>query len=371
MIRRQIKKILVSIPTELHAERQKLDGVLKYAHSKFGERWDLILDIGPWRRSGIDGIIAYVTSSTHRRQILSARLPTVLIEDRMEPKSFSKRTNVVTILCDHFSEGQTAARYFLERHYKHFAFVGTRAEWSNRRKQGFVRTLENNGFSCRAIETDDLRDLPKPCAVFAAHDILARRILAAAEQFGIAVPDELAVLGVDNDEVMCTTSSPMLSSIPTFDRSLGFAAGRALNEILCGRARGRVIRTRHTHVISRISTEKDAVDDPFVARALDWARKHLMEKLDAKSLSRRIGYSKHTLQIRTERALGITLGEAVRRIRMNAAEALLVGTDDPIGEIAKCCGYASVSHLSQHFKRIHNITPHAYRHYLHSNASTC
>jgi len=361
MPRAQRRKVLVSIPTEQHAERLKLEGILEYAHEKSGDRWDIVLDVGHWQRSGLGGIIAYVTSSAHRRQMLAARVPTVLIEDRLEPKSFSRRSDVVTILCDHVAEGRTAARYFLDRHFRNFAFIGTDAEWSRRRGRGFARTIEKCGFTCRAVTADGLRELPRPCAVFAAHDILARRVLAAAERFGIAVPDELAVLGVDDDKVMCTTSAPALSSIPTFDRSLGYAAGRALNELVAKRSGGRVIRTRHTQVVSRTSTARDAVDDPFVARTLDWVRNHLTEKLDAESLARRIGYSKQALQIRAERALGVTLGEAVKRARLDAAEGLLADTDTPVGEIAERCGFASVSHLSLRIKEAHGITPLAYR----------
>jgi len=355
------RKILVSIPTEQYAERLKLEGVLKYAHEKSGERWDIVLDVGHWQCSELGGIIAYVTSSAHRRQMLAAKVPTVLIEDRQEPKSFSHRPDVATILCDHAAEGQTAALYFLDRHYRNFAFVGTATDWSRRRGEGFARALAKRGFACRTVTADSLRGLPKPCAVFAAHDILARRVLAAAERFGIAVPDELAVLGVDNDEVMCTTSAPALSSIPTFDRSLGYAAGRALNELLCNRSHGRIIRTRHAKVVTRASTQKDAIDDPFVARTLDWIRSHLAENLSAESLAQRIGYSKHALQMRVERALGTTLGAVVRHIRLDTAESLLAETDMPVSEIAERCGYSSTSHLAMHVREAHGITPLAYR----------
>jgi len=355
------RRVLVSIPTQQYAERLKLEGVLKFAHEKSGERWDIVLDVGTRLLSDIDGIIAYVTSPEHRRKMLAARRPTILIEDLMEPKNPSRRTDVVTLLCDHRTEGRTAAKYFLDRHFRHFAFVGTQAEWSARRRDGYSETVGKAGFDCPSVRLDEIGRLPKPCAVFAAHDILARRILAKAEELGITVPDELAVLGVDNDEVMCTTSAPALSSIPTFDRSLGYAAGRALNELFLNRAKGRIIRTRHTHVITRTSTEKDAIKDPFVARTLGWIRKHLSEQLDAKTLARQIGYSKHMLQIRVEKALGITLGELIRRIRLTAAEDMLLHTDHPISSVAEQCGFTSTSHLSLRIKEAHGITPLKFR----------
>ncbi|MGN0832883.1 MAG: substrate-binding domain-containing protein [Kiritimatiellia bacterium] len=355
------RKVLVSIPTEQHAERLKLEGVLKFAHEKSGDRWDVVIDVGGRLHPDADGIIAYVTSPVHRRKLLAAHRPTILIEDLTEQKRPSRRTDVVTLLCDHKAEGRTAGRYFLDRHFRNFAFVGTGDEWSDLRRDGYCETVGNAGFDCPSVSIDEIGDLPRPCAVFAAHDILARLILTKAEELGIAVPDELAVLGVDNDEVMCTTSAPALSSIPTFDRSLGYAAGRALNELFLHRAGGRIIRTRHTHVVSRASTEKDAVSDPFVARTLSWIRQHLSGKLDAATLARQIGYSRHMLQIRVEKALGVTLGEQIRRMRLAAAEGLLLHTDRPIAEVAASCGFTSASHLALRFRQAHGMTPLKFR----------
>ena len=186
-------------------------------------------------------------------------------------------------------------------------------------------------------------------------------MLTAAEQAKIPVPAELAVLGVDDDEVLCTTSSPSLSSIPTFDRSLGYAAGRALNELLLGRAKGRIIRTRHTKVVTRHSTDTEVLSDIFVAKALDWARKHLNEKLTADNLAAHARCSKPYLQERTELVLGITLAAAIRRLRLTAAKELLTTTDLPISEISTRCGFPCVSHFAVLMKEACGLTPLAYR----------
>lgn len=358
---RKTKKVMVSIPTGQHAERRKLEGILQYAHEKPNGHWDIVLDLGDTPPDDLDGVIAYVVSDAYRRSILSMRKPTVLIEDLFEPSAFSRRKNVVTLLCDHVAEGRTAARYFLDRHYRNFAFVGAKGEWSDARRDGFEQTLKQAGFPCRRITPADIAGLSRPCAIFAAHDILARRVLAFADQLGFAVPDELAVLGVDNDEVMCTTSAPALSSIPTFDVSLGYAAGRALNELLAGTSDGRVIRTRHTKVITRASTDADAVEDPFVARALAWIRGHLADDLRAETLARRINYSRSALQLHFEKALGTSVGATVRHLRLNAAADLLAHGTKPIAAIAQECGYVSPSHLSTHMLKAHGMTPLAYR----------
>ena len=374
MPRRQ--KILVAMPTGSHAERMKLEGILQYAHEKKGVRWDLELDLsGILRRlasstspSAYDGIIAYVGSDSERRSLLAIRQPLVLIEDLTIPAAFPRRKDIVTILCDHAAEGETAAGYFLERNYRNFAYVGAEedSEYNALRRKGYAAALANAGFRVSTYDgkiplASWLKGLPRPCALLAVHDLRAREVLTAAEQAKIPVPAELAVLGVDDDEVLCTTSSPSLSSIPTFDRSLGYAAGRALNELLLGRAKGRIIRTRHTKVVTRHSTDTEVLSDLFVAKALDWARKHLNEKLTADNLAAHARCSKPYLQERTELVLGITLAAAIRRLRLTAAKELLTTTDLPVSDISTRCGFACVSHFAVLMKEAYGLTPLAYR----------
>ena len=226
--------------------------------------------------------------------------------------------------------------------------------------------LMRRGFSCHVYSppgdlTNWLRNLPKPCALFAARDLRARQVLDSAEEAAIAVPQELAVLGVDDDEIMCTTTFPALSSIPTFDRSLGYAAGRALNMLMTGKSHGGIIQTRHSQVVTRRSTDVDAVGDPFVARALTWSRQHLDGKLDAVSLAQAIGYSPRALQNRAVRSLGTTIGKATQRLRLSSALELLANTNIPIAGIAERCGFSNTSHLCLRVREATGMTPLAYR----------
>ena len=369
--------ILVAMPTQNHAERMKLEGILQYAHEKKGTRWNLELDLGGIvgrlaRRSSArryDGLIAYVQSAAERRAVLETQLPAVLIEDLFAPKTFPRRHDVVTLLCDHVAEGRTAADYFIRLGYRSFAFVDAPAgaEYGALRLRGYARALAAAGFAApstpRAGESlaTWLVRLQKPCAIFAVHDLRARQVLAAAEEAHLAVPGEVAILGVDDDEGPCTTTSPTLSSIPTFDRPLGFAAGRALNELLLGHAKGRVIRTRHAQVVTRRSTDASAVSDIFVAKTLDWAKAHLGERLTADVLARRAGCSKPYLQSRVAKVLGLTLAAAIRRLRLEKAAEMLVATDLPVAEIAVRCGFACVSHFAILMRRAYGSTPLVYR----------
>lgn len=373
----RVRKILVTMPTINRPERLKLDGILAYAHEKTGERWQILLDFGalsgvpaPLSAQRADGVIAYVDSEARRREIVAARIPAVLIEDALSPRHGSRAKHVVTLLCDHVAEGRAAADYFLARHFRAFAWLGPEAatDWSRARREGFAARLAEAGLACIDISSPDdslpsrLAQLQRPCALFASHDFRARQALDAATAAGIAVPRDLAVLGVDDDTAICTTVSPALSSLPTNDFRLGYAAGRLLNELLRKTAEGgRTIRFAAHRIIARLSTDADALADRFVADALRHARGHLADRLDAATLARRIGYSKHMLQIRAERALGHTLGEEIRQMRLTAAKELVAETDLPIADIAESCGFTSVSHLALRFRENLGVTPLAWR----------
>lgn len=364
------------MPTINRPERLKLDGILAYAHEKTGERWHIALDFGalngrpePISAQCADGVIAYVDSVRRRRDIVAAHVPAVLIEDVLSPESGPRAEHVVTLLCDHRAEGRAAAEYFIDRHFANFAWLGpeTETEWSNARRSGFSRRLAAAGFGYTNLSAgagglaEKLSALEKPCALFASHDFRAREAIDAASTANIAVPRDLAVLGVDNDIAICTTVSPAISSLPTNDERLGYAAGRVLNELLRNGKGGRTIRFAAQRAITRVSTDADALDDRFVADAIRYARAHLAGRLDAATLARRIGYSKRMLQIRAERALGRTLGEEIRQMRLAAAKELMAETDMPVADVAQACGFTSTSHLALRFRESLGMTPLAWR----------
>lgn len=371
------RKILVTIPTFSRPERLKLDGILSYVHEKRGRKWNVALDFAalsghPATHSlaDYDGIIAYVDSDRRRSELLAARRPVVLIEDLLSPQRPCRAKHALSLLCDHAAEGHTAAEYFLGRHFQSFAWLGLEkeTEWSRGRRDGFADALSQAGypvidFAVSQLPLSDwLCALPRPTALFAACDFRAREALEAATLAGLQLPGDLAVLGVDDDTALCTTVSPALSSLPTNDWRLGYDAGRLLNELLekhgCG---GRVLKVAARHVVSRLSTDADALDDRFVSEALRYARNNLSSKLDAASLARRTGYSKRLLQLRTERALGHSLGLEIRRLRLDAALERLAQTQQPIADIAAACGYTSTSHLSLRVKEATGLTPLGYR----------
>ena len=378
------RRILVVIPTSTLTQRQLLEGLLEYAHESNPGRWHFHLDLHDLNRQhvrdlkswGCQGIIAYILSARERRAYLATGLPAVFIEPTLAAPLPGQPGNVVTFINEHAAEGRTAARYFMERRHKSFAYIGTAKPtfWSDQRMKGFSMQLAEHGFkphiypalpvreqndfaleACRL--TKWLKRLPRRTALFCVHDRRAQQVVATAAAAGLRVPEDIAVLGVDNDELLCQMTVPTISSIPVCDHERGIAIGKAMDDLLEGRKTERVVITRHDAVITRTSTDAQAIDDPFVARAIAYARAHLGERVVLPELAKVANCSKTTLNQRARRALGCTVADEITRMQLDAAVERLRSTDLPVDAIARECGFCGASHLGIRLKAVRGVTP--------------
>lgn len=378
------KRILVVIPTSTLTQRQLLEGLLRYAHESNPGTWHFHLDLHDLNRQhvrdlkswGCQGIIAYILSARERRAYLATGLPAVFIEPTLAAPLPGQPRNVVTFINEHAAEGRAAARYFIERRHRSFAYVGTAKPtfWSGQRMKGFAMQLaecgfrpqvypalpvrEQNDFALEASRlTRWLKKLPRHTALFCVHDRRAQQVVATAAAAGLRVPEDIAVLGVDDDELLCQMTVPTISSIPVFDRERGMALGKAMDDLLEGRKTERVVITRHDAVITRASTDAQAIDDPFVARAIAYARSHIGERATLAKLAKIANCSKTTLNLRARRALGCTIASEITRIQLDAAVERLGSTSLAVEEIARECGFCGASHLGLRLKAERGVTP--------------
>ena len=386
---RNVRKMLVVFSNIDVTHRRMLAGILHYARERCVPPWDIQLDLRDIQRrnsaelvaGGFDGIIAAVINPADRRKYFATGLPTVLFEPtfaRMD--SVRRPANNVTFFNDHAAEGITAAEYFLARGYRSFAFVGTTVPlaWSDARCHGFVRRLAQEGLAPRiyapprgkaaadfTLESPRLehwlRRLPRGTAVLAAHDLRAQQIVCAAQQAQVAIPDDIAVLGVDDDELLCTTASPQISSIPVAAEETGWRFAEAMSGLLDGRNPEPIVRTCHTRVVTRTSTDAFALPDPIVAKAISCMEKHLAEPLRGPDLAAAANCSLRTLQQKMLKTLGRTLRDELAAMRLAEAVRLLKETRLPISEVADRCGYCSVSHLGTRLKAELGLCPRALR----------
>ena len=380
-------RVLVLMPTAMHTERKKLRGLLSYACEQGGRRWRIHLDLEnrmltqgaeAFSRS-FDGIIGYVERAADQRRLFRLGLPAVVFNPNLACPSQTKVPgHAVLATANYSAEGETAAQYFRARRFHDVAFIDEprATRWGRARERAFRETSERGGLACHVYRLTApaqdftrefhqivrwLEGLPKPCGIYAVHDLRARQVLLAAHEAGISVPGEISVLGTDNDELICDTATPPLSSVDSEDFRLGQDLAAALDGLFNGRAHPRILVTEHRKVVERKSTAFDAIADEIVAQVIQHARTHLNADLSITALAKQIHYSPRQLQSRARRALGVPLGTEIRKLRLRNALDLLSTTNDPVTEIADVCGYTGVSHLCMTVRSAVGESPLAYR----------
>ena len=322
----------------------------------------------------VDGIIANRLPPELSALIRRHRTPTIVMNDigrELRP--------IARILCDNAAIARLAAETLAGKGFENFAFVGERSgiHWSVARERVFADEIARRGFPCRVYPTDEgggaedgrrlqdwLRALPRPTALFAAYDIRARQVLDACHAAGLAVPDDIAILGVDDDEVICETAAPALSSIPLSMADAGFRAAELLDRVMSTGRRPRgatdIIFTG-THVAARRSTARDVVADALVRRCRALMEANVGRPFNVADLVASLGVSRRTLETRFRAATGRSLNDEITELRIRRAKTMLAKSALPQSAIAAACGFCDASHLNVIFRRHCGAPPSAFR----------
>lgn len=383
-------RVLLVIPTANIIHRQILNGILRYAHRN--GPWEFHMITGLFEEQGIrrtqewgcTGAIAFTDTRAHVDAVLAAAVPVVFINP---PARLMGAGGPLARHCcairDHAAVGRSGADYFLERQYVHFAYVGDVSDkpWSRERAAGFAERVAAQGFACEAYpaptarERDDfglesrrlcawLKGLPKPVAVMTARDQRARQILEMCMDEGLSVPHEVAVLGVGNDEILCETTTPSLSSVELDGENTGYDCAKLLDERMRDPAAARrpcVLTLGMTRVVTRRSTDTSCVSDPLMARALALIQESLGAQVTVADIARQLCVSRRLLEMKAKKTIGRTICEEIQRVRLNRARALLRNSAMTVSEIASVCGFYDPSHLGQWFRKAFRVTPTAFR----------
>ncbi|WP_414661068.1 XylR family transcriptional regulator [Horticoccus sp. 23ND18S-11] len=319
-----------------------------------------------------DGIIARIETPRIAQAVVETGLPAVdLSAARLVPVLPWVETNDDEI-------AQLAVEHLLERGFKRFAYCGdARFNWSRWREDHFVARLRAAGHACDVFRPDVvpgdvaaearallrwLKELPRPVGIMAAYDIRGQQVLDACRAAGLAVPDEVAVIGVDNDALLCELASPPLSSVIPNAHRAGYEAAALLDRLMAGK---RVPATAHLiaplGIEARQSTDVLAVDDREVARAVQYIREHACDGINVSDVLRAVPLSRRVLEQRFQRLLGHTPREEILQVRLGRVKQLLAETDLPLYLIAERTGFEHVEYLSVLFKRETGRTPSAFR----------
>lgn len=287
---------------------------------------------------------------------------------------------IPNILGDDRQIGTMAADYLIGKGFRHFGFCGFKSMWwSADRGRFFAEYLQEKGFSVNHYQSpagdkssswaeepdlmaDWIKTLPKPCAIFACTDDRCRQLSEACKRTGAKVPEEVALLGVDNDELVCDFASPPLSSLMLNAEKAGYDAAAVLDRMMQGEEVGEmIIPIPAPRVVTRQSTDIVAIDDPVVANALNYIRKQYRKGIAVADIARAAGVSRRVLEIHFRKSMNRSIYEEVLRLRMNHACSLLMETNLSVAQIADALNYDEIKYFSRGFRKVVGVSPSAYR----------
>ncbi len=370
-IRQSLPHVAVLLRSSFITNRELIKGMLEY--TRIEEPWMLSIEMCHCDEPGeIDldaihcaGIVTDRPSPLVLAYARQHRIPviTVLQDGQVSPEV------IANVTCDDASVARLAATHLVNGGFKNFAYVVNRscAKWSRDRLEAFRDALAEHGFSVDAYElgvndglSDFLVKLPKPCGLFVANDKRATDVLRIAFEANIAIPDEISVVSVDNDSILCETARPTLSSIPWDTEKTGYEAARLLDEAISKqrrKVRFQTIKYHGTTVVTRRSSAHVRSADALVRRCLILMELNFASEISVDTLARLLSVSRRTLERRFFTSTGESVAAALLGIRMAKAENLIKTTVKPLGEIAKLCGFCDASHLVKTFKRRTGMTP--------------
>ena len=384
-----IKRILLVLHLGGASGRELLSGIFGFIKPKMHWHTRILADLGlltdgervSMLATRIDGIItsepAFLKSA---RAALTDEVPLVVIgQSEAHVRGTAHRTTFVHN--DDFGIGRTAARYFMSLgDFSSFIFVSAVADtyWSDERKRGFQAGLAEGGNACSVVHTAsneesdvDMKRLtaalaaaPKPCAVFAAWDGKAIQVSNVCSEQGLEVPTQVAILGVDNDELICDYAHPSLSSIKPDHRKVGYTAAAELARLLSARTRTqdrRSVICRGQTVVERESTRALPPASELVRRAIRYIDQHAMEGITARDVVAYLSVSRRLADLRIRQIEHTSLGKLIAERKLKAVADRLIQTDLPLQRIAAECGFGTIKHLQRMFKARFGQSMTAYR----------
>lgn len=294
----------------------------------------------------------------------------------------SRFSTIPNITSRYLLTGRMAADFFLQKGFRNFAFYGYKdVVWSEERGMGFRDRLAECGFGDRFREyqkqsldnlwyyeseplADWIRSLPHPTALMACDDTQANKVMEVCRVLGIHIPEDIAVLGVDNDEIICSLSDPPLSSVGLNIVKGGYEAAALIDRLLkepdVHAPSGDVI-IQPTAIVDRRSTDIYATENPAIQTALKYIHQNLAEKLNVEDVVKEVPLSRRLLEMRFREVTGRSIYQYISDLRMERFSQLLLSTNDPIADIAVRVGLADAKNLARQFKQWKGCTPVEYR----------
>jgi LacI family transcriptional regulator len=367
-------------------DRKVVAGIARFTRTH--RSWRLYVEDEPLakipdlRRWQGQGIIADLDDQQVLDAVRGLTIPVVNIGGAIFDESWSHDTSYVTT--DNEAVARMAADHLMNQGFTNFAYCGVRQSpfnpWSRLRAKAFRQILRAHGFDCsefngrhtnarqwESVQTEMckwLSTLQTPVGLFSCNDARARHVQEGCRRLGLRIPGDVAILGVDNDELMCDLANPALSSISLGTDRIGYEAANLLDDLMCGR---RISKARRWQVIepigvvTRESTNMIAITDQDVAHAVEFIRSRIAEGIQVSDVAKAADLSRSTLDNRFKEILGRTVHDEIERARLERTKELLLTTDCTLADIAKQTGFGTVQYLATVFRQSTGQTPGEYR----------
>ncbi|TWU56654.1 Xylose operon regulatory protein [Rubripirellula tenax] len=375
------KSVALLIESSNAYARGLLSGIASYIHEH--ELWSIYMieqERGApppaWLKDwNGDGLIARIENDAIANVVRKLKIPLVDVSAARKVKKIPwVETNDTAI-------ARIAFEHFRERGFVHFAFCGElEFMWSIQRQQAFERFVNDAGFCCSVFTPNTkptktlslkrertrmakwLLALPRPTGILACYDIKAQQVLDVCREYGIKVPMEIALLGVDNDELLCDLCTPPLSSIIPAAHQTGREAAAMLDVLMNGGTVEPLAKLLEPlGVATRQSTDVLAIDDPEIACVVRFIRDHCCDGINVKDVLKTVPLSRRVLEHRFQSIIGRTPHQEIVRRRIDRVRQLLVETELTLAEISQRCGFQNQEYMSVSFRREMDVPPATYR----------
>ena len=379
-----MKHVALVMSLNKRFDRKVIEGVTRFVRES--GQWSVFVEDDPqakipdFHHGHFDGVIADLDDPRIPKRLVALDIPAVGVGAIREDCPWN--LEISTVSTDNRRIAELAAKHLLERNLQNFAYCGvpgrTIDPWNRQRREAFGTHVEKAGYTC-AIYTGRhsashsweqmqeklaswLSDLPKPLGLMAGNDARARHVLEACRRLELRVPEDVAVIGVDNDELICNLAHPPLTSIVQGTEEIGYQAAVLLDKLISGRKRKRThLLVDPVGVITRESTDLVATEDSVASIALAFIRQYACEGIQVVDVARAAEVSRSTLDARFRRVVGRTVHEEIQRNQLNAAQQLLTTTNLSVEEVAQRAGFSSAQYMNAVFQRMIGQTPGRYR----------
>ena len=377
-----MKKIAVILNLNKQYDRYLVAGIARFAREK-GD-WSLYLEDDPHLRvpdfntwKG-DGVIADLDDEQLYKELIGLDIPVVGLGGGYG--LYNHNGQIPYIYTDNKGIAELGAEHLYERGFRSFAFSNIAPTaingWAAERENFFTSFVNSRGCTCSSFSEETkhrdwegmlknlmnwLKDLPKPLGLMAANDSKARHVLEACRRLGIRVPEDVAVVGVDDDPMMCKLATPSLTSVIQGTDKLGYEAARLLERKLNGEKDVQGITVEPLGISIRESTDILAIDDELIAQSLSYIRTNACNFIQVEDVSRQCGVSRSTLEKRFKSVLGQSVHHEIAKVQIKKALNLLVETSLPLKTVAERAGFSTVQYMTMKVKKKTGKTPKNYR----------